>query len=116
MAREHSGGCCVTRSLYGSVTSAAIALDSAASLLTDRDGVIARLQRDTAFYTRLRRATTGVDSLARGLNAGRGTAGQLLVERGLYDHLLRATAALDSLAADVRRNPARYTKGAVRLF
>ena len=103
-------------SLYGSVTSAAIALDSAASLLNDRDGVIARLQRDTAFYTRLRRATTGVDSLVRGLNAGRGTAGQLLVERELYDRLLRATAALDSLAADVRRNPARYTKGAVRLF
>lgn len=103
-------------SLYGSVTRAAIALDSAASLLNDRDGVIARLQRDTAFYTRLRRATTGVDSLVRGLNAGKGTAGQLLVERELYDRLLKATAALDSLAADVRRNPSRYTKGAVRLF
>ena len=102
--------------LYGSVTNAAIALDSAASLLNDRDGVIARLQRDTAFYSRLRRATTGVDSLVRGLNAGRGTAGQLLVERELYDRLLRAAAALDSLAADVRRNPSRYTKGAVRLF
>ena len=102
--------------LYGSVTSAAIALDSAASLLNDRTGVIARLQRDTSFYTRLRRATTGVDSLVRGLNAGQGTAGQLLVERELYDRLLHVTAALDSLAADVRRNPSRYTKGAVRLF
>ena len=102
--------------LYGSVTSAAIALDSAASLLNDRSGVIARLQRDTSFYLRLRRATTGVDSLVRGLNAGRGTAGQLLVERELYDRLLKVTAALDSLAADVRRNPSRYTKGAVRLF
>ena len=102
--------------MYGSVTRAAIALDSAGSLLNDRDGVIARLQRDTAFYSRLRRATIGVDSLVRGLNAGRGTAGQLLVERELYDRLLRATATLDSLAADVRRNPARYTKGAVRLF
>jgi phospholipid/cholesterol/gamma-HCH transport system substrate-binding protein len=102
--------------LYGSVSSAAVALDSAASLLNDRDGVIARLQRDTAFYARLRRATVGVDSLVRGLNAGRGTAGQLLVERDLYDRLLRVTAALDSLAADVRRNPGRYTKGAVRLF
>ena len=103
-------------SLYGSVTRAAVALDSAASLLNDRGGVLARLQRDTAFYARLRRATTGVDSLVRGLNAGRGTAGQLLVERELYDRLLRVTAALDSLAADVRRNPSRYTKGAVRLF
>jgi phospholipid/cholesterol/gamma-HCH transport system substrate-binding protein len=103
-------------SLYGSVTSAAVTLDSAASLLNDRDGVIARLQRDTTFYTRLRRATMGVDSLVRGLNAGRGTAGQLLVERDLYDRLLRVTAAFDSLAADVRRNPSRYTKGAVRLF
>ncbi len=102
--------------MYGSVTRAAIALDSAGSLLNDRDGVIARLQRDTAFFSRLRRATIGVDSLVLGLNAGRGTAGQLLVERELYDRLLRATAALDSLAADVRRNPARYTKGAVRLF
>ncbi len=102
--------------LYGSVTSAAIALDSAASLLNDRSGLIARLQRDTTFHMRLRRATTGVDSLVRGLNAGRGTAGQLLVERELYDRLLKVTAALDSLAADVRRNPSRYTKGAVRLF
>ncbi len=102
--------------LYGSVTSAAIALDSAASLLNDRTGVIARLQRDTSFYRRLSRATTGVDSLVRGLNAGRGTAGQLLVERELYDRLLKVTATLDSLAADVRRNPSRYTKGAVRLF
>ncbi len=102
--------------LYGSVTRAAEALDSAASLLNDRSGVIAQLQRDTAFLTRLRRATTGVDSLVRGLNAGRGTAGQLLVERELYDRLLRVTASFDSLAADVKRNPARYTKGAVRLF
>jgi phospholipid/cholesterol/gamma-HCH transport system substrate-binding protein len=102
--------------LYASVTRAATALDSAASLLNDRNGVIARLQRDTAFYARLRRATTGVDSLVRGLNAGRGTAGQLLVERELYDRLLRVAAALDSLAADVKRNPSRYTKGAVRLF
>ena len=103
-------------SLYGSVTRAAIALDSAASLLNDRSGVIARLQRDTLFYARLRRATTGVDSLVGSLNAGRGTAGQLLIDRELYDRLLRVTAALDSLAADVRRNPSRYTKGAVRLF
>lgn len=102
--------------LYGSVTSAAIALDSAASMLNDRNGVIATLQADTALYLRLRRATTGIDSLVRGLNAGRGTAGQLLTERELYDKLLRVTAALDSLAADVRRNPSRYTKGAVRLF
>jgi phospholipid/cholesterol/gamma-HCH transport system substrate-binding protein len=102
--------------LYGSVTSAAVALDSAASMLNDRKGVIATLQADTAFYLRLRRATTGIDSLVRSLNAGRGTAGQLLTERELYDRLLRVTAALDSLAADVRRNPARYTKGAVRLF
>jgi phospholipid/cholesterol/gamma-HCH transport system substrate-binding protein len=102
--------------LYGSVTSAAVALDSAASMLNDRRGVIATLQADTAFYLRLRRATTGIDSLVRSLNAGRGTAGQLLTERELYDRLLRVTAALDSLAADVRRNPARYTKGAVRLF
>ncbi len=102
--------------LYGSVTNAAVALDSAASLLNDRDGVIARVQRDTAFYARLRRATVGVDSLVRGLNAGKGTAGQLLVERELYDRLLKVTAALDSLAADVRRNPSRYTKGAVRIF
>jgi phospholipid/cholesterol/gamma-HCH transport system substrate-binding protein len=103
-------------SLYGSVRSAAVALDSAATMINDRDGVLARLQRDTAFYSRIRRATSGVDSLVRNLNAGRGTAGQLLVDRELYDRLLRATAALDSLAADVRRNPARYTKGAVRLF
>jgi len=103
-------------SLYGSVTSAAVALDSAASMLNDRKGVIATLQSDTAFYLRLRRATTGIDSLVRGLSAGRGTAGQLLVERELYDKLLRVTAALDSLAADVRRNPSRYTKGAVRIF
>ena len=85
-------------------------------MINDRDGVLARVQRDTVFYSRLRRATVGIDSLVRGLNAGRGTAGQLLVERELYDRLLRVTAALDSLAADVRRNPSRYTKGAVRLF
>ncbi len=103
-------------SLYASIARAAVALDSAASLLNDRTGVIARLQRDTAFLTRLRGATTGVDSLVRGLNAGRGTAGQLLVERELYDRLLRVTATFDSLAADVKRNPSRYTKGAVRLF
>lgn len=103
-------------SLYGSVTSAAIALDSAASLINDREGVIATLQRDTAFSLRLRRATAGIDTLVRGLNAGKGTAGQLLTQRELYDRLLRVTAALDSLAADVRRNPSRYTKGAVRIF
>jgi phospholipid/cholesterol/gamma-HCH transport system substrate-binding protein len=103
-------------SLYGSVTRAATSLDSAARLINDRNGVIAKLQGDTVFYTRLRRATAGVDSLVSGLNAGKGTAGQLLSERELYDRLLRVTAAFDSLAQDVRRNPGRYTKGAVRLF
>lgn len=103
-------------SLYGSVTSAAVALDSAASMLNDRKGVLATLQSDTALYLRLRRVSTGIDSLVRGLNAGRGTAGQLLTERALYDKLLNVTATLDSLVADVRRNPSRYTKGAVRLF
>jgi phospholipid/cholesterol/gamma-HCH transport system substrate-binding protein len=103
-------------SLYGSVTSAAIALDSASRLVNDRSGVLAQLQRDTVLVARLRRANAGLDTLVRGLNAGKGTAGQLLVERDLYDRLLRAAAALDSLAADVKRNPARYTKGAVRLF
>jgi phospholipid/cholesterol/gamma-HCH transport system substrate-binding protein len=102
--------------LYGSVTSAARALDSAATLINDRDGVLAKVQRDTVLLARLRRATIGVDSLVRNLNAGKGTAGQLLVERDLYDRLLRVTAAFDSLAADVRKNPGRYTKGAVRLF
>jgi len=102
--------------LYGSVTSAAISLDSAASMLNDRSGVIARLQRDTTFYLRARRTTLGIDSLVRGLNAGRGTAGQLIAERELYDRLLRTTSLLDSLLTDVRRNPSRYTKGAVRLF
>ena len=103
-------------SLYGSVTSAAVALDSAASMINDRDGLLATLQRDTAFARRLRRATAGIDTLVQGLNAGKGTAGQLLTQRELYDRLLRVTAALDSLAADVRRNPSRYTKGAVRIF
>ena len=102
--------------LYGSVTRAAIALDSAATMLNDRNGVIAQVQRDTVLLVRARRATLGIDSLVRGLNAGRGTAGQLLTERDLHDRLLRVTAALDSLVADVRRNPGRYTKGAVRLF
>jgi phospholipid/cholesterol/gamma-HCH transport system substrate-binding protein len=103
-------------SLYGSVSRAAVSLDSAARLINDRSGVLAQLQRDTVFYRRLTRATAGVDTLMRGLNSGRGTAGQLLTERELYDRLLRVTAAFDSLAADVKRNPGRYTKGAVRLF
>jgi phospholipid/cholesterol/gamma-HCH transport system substrate-binding protein len=103
-------------SLYGSVARAATSLDSAARMINDRGGVIARLQRDTVFLRRLQRATAGVDSLVDGLNAGRGTAGRLLTERELYDRLLRVTAAFDSLAADVKRNPGRYTKGAVRLF
>lgn len=102
--------------LYGSVTRAAVALDSAATLLNDRNGIIAQVQRDTLLLLRARRATLGIDSLVRGLNAGRGTAGQLLTERELHDRLLRVTVALDSLVADVRRNPGRYTKGAVRLF
>ena len=103
-------------SLYGSVRGAAIMLDSAATMINDRDGVLARVQRDTALVPRVRRLTLALDSLMQGLRSGKGTAGQLLVDRELYDRLLRATAALDSLAADVRRNPARYTKGAVRIF
>lgn len=103
-------------SLYGSVKSAAVMLDSAATMINDRDGVLARTQRDTALLSRVRRVTVGLDSLVHNLNAGRGTAGQLLSDRELYDRLMHATAALDSLAADVRRNPSRYTKGAVRIF
>jgi phospholipid/cholesterol/gamma-HCH transport system substrate-binding protein len=103
-------------SVYGSVRSAAISLDSAAQLINQRDATLARLQRDTQLVARLSRSAASVDTLVRRLNAGVGTAGQLLQERELYDRLLRATAALDSLATDLKRNPSRYTRGAVKLF
>ncbi|MCU0619795.1 MAG: MlaD family protein [Gemmatimonadaceae bacterium] len=103
-------------SLYASVENAAVALDSAARLVNDRDGTLARLQRDTVFARQLARTVATLDTIARGLQAGRGTAGQLLVERELHDRLLRVTTSLDSLLADVRRNPSRYVKGAVRIF
>lgn len=102
--------------LYGSVRGAAVSLDSAARMLNAPQGTLARVQRDTALAARLSRTAATLDTITRGLQQGRGTAGQLLTQRELHDRLLALTASLDSLLADVRRNPSRYTKGAVKLF
>lgn len=103
-------------SLYGSVRGAATSLDSAARMLNSPEGTLARVQRDTALAARLSRTAATLDTLTRGLAQGRGTAGRLLTDRELHDRLLSLTVAMDSLLADVRRNPSRYTRGAVRLF
>lgn len=102
--------------LYNRLTNAVASLDSTLVAVNSNRGTMGRLLRDTTLYTNLVGIAQGADSLMGMLSNGDGFVGQLLTDQTLYEQLNKLVADLSEVLADVRRDPRRYTKGAVCVF
>lgn len=102
--------------LYYNLTHMIASVDTIASELNTGHGTAARLLHDDTLYTNLVGVTRRADSLVTMLSRGDGTAAKLFNDSQLYDQLVQAVAHLNEILADIRKNPSRYTKGAVKLF
>lgn len=99
--------------LYLRVTSAVASLDSTLVALNSGQGSLGLLLRDTTMYANLTGIASSADSLMKMLASSDGLVGKLLGDQQLYDRLNKLTTDLGSMLADVRRDPARYTKGMI---
>lgn len=99
--------------LYNRMTSAVASLDSTLVTVNSDKGSMGRLLRDTTLYTNLVGIAQGADSLMSMLSSDQGFVGKLLTDQTLYDQLNKLVADLGEVLADVRRDPRRYTKGAI---
>jgi phospholipid/cholesterol/gamma-HCH transport system substrate-binding protein len=102
--------------LYDRLTSAVASLDSTLVAVNSSRGTMGRLLRDTTLYTDLVGIAQGADSLMSMLSSGEGSVGALLTDQSLYEQLNKLVADLSEVLADVRRDPRRYTKGAICVF
>jgi phospholipid/cholesterol/gamma-HCH transport system substrate-binding protein len=101
--------------LYTQITGMIASTDSLLRSVNSTQGTLGRMLRDTVLYGNLVRMSTGADSLMRMLTSGTGTASKLLTDQTLYDQLNKLVTDLNAVLADVRRDPARYMKGAIQI-
>lgn len=99
--------------LYNRMTSAVASLDSMLLAVNSSQGSMGRLLRDTTLYANLVGIAQGADSMMSMLSNEDGFVGKLLTDQTLYDQLNKLVADLSEVLADVRRDPRRYTKGAI---
>ena len=99
--------------LYVRMTAAVASLDSVLVAVNSSEGTMGRLLRDTTLYANLVGISRGADSLMTMLSNQNGFVGQMLTDQTLYDQLNKLVTDLSAVLADVRRDPRRYTKGAI---
>ena len=81
--------------------------------MNNSQGTLGKLLRDTVLYANMSGITHGADSLIKMITTGNGLASKLLTDQTLYDQLNKLVNDLSAILADVRRDPRRYTKGAI---
>ena len=101
--------------LYTQITGMIASTDSLLQAVNSKQGTLGRMLRDTVLYANLLNMSRGADSLMRMVTNGNGTASKLLTDQTLYDQLNKLVTDLNAVLADVRRDPARYMKGAIQI-
>ena len=101
--------------LYVHITGMIASTDSLLRSVNSQQGTLGRLMRDTVLYTNMLSMSRGADSLMRMITHGNGLASKLLTDQTLYDQLNKLVTDLNAVLADVRRDPTRYTKGAIQI-
>jgi phospholipid/cholesterol/gamma-HCH transport system substrate-binding protein len=99
--------------LYNRFVSVVTSADSLVLALNNKDGTLGKLLRDDTIYTRIVSMAQAGDSLMKMLSSGQGLASRLLNDPTLYDKLNKLTTDLGAILEDVRKDPQRFTKGAV---
>lgn len=102
--------------LYLDLTQMVAQVDTLVSRINSGKGTAGKLLQDDSLYTNLVTVTARADSLVQVMSHGNGTAGKLLSDPQLYDQLVQAVQHLNEILADVKKNPKKYTKGAISIF
>ena len=102
--------------LYTGLTGMVLQVDSLMSRLNSGKGTAGKLLRDDSLYNNLVTVTARADSLVGSLRSGNGTASKLLSDTTLYNQMVESVKHLNEILTDLRKNPKRYTKGAVTIF
>ena len=101
--------------LYTQITGMIASTDSLVRAVNSSQGSLGRMMRDTVLYGNMVNISRGADSLMHMLTTGNGLAAKLLTDQTLYDQLNKLVTDLNAVLADVRRDPTRYTKGAIQI-
>jgi phospholipid/cholesterol/gamma-HCH transport system substrate-binding protein len=101
--------------LYTQITGMIASTDSLLRAVNSKQGTLGMMLRDTVLYVNLLNMSRGADSLMRMVTNGNGLASRLLTDQTLYDQLNKLVTDLNAVLADVRRDPARYMKGAIQI-
>ena len=101
--------------LYTQITGMIASTDSLLRAVNSSQGTLGRMMRDTVLYGNMVHISRGADSLMHMLTTGNGLASKLLTDQTLYDQLNKLVTDLNAVLADVRRDPTRYTKGAIQI-
>jgi hypothetical protein len=72
--------------------------------------------RDDTLYVRLTSMAASADSALRLMTQGQGFAARMLNDQALYDRLNKTLTDLSAILEDVRANPAKYTRGLIKVF
>ena len=91
-------------------------VDSLMTRLNSGQGTAGKLLRDDSLYTNLVSVTANADSLVGSLRSGNGSASKFISDTTLYNRMVEAVAHLNEILTDIRKNPKRYTKGAIKIF
>ena len=108
--------------LYDQMVSTVGNVDSLLIAMRTGDGSIGRLLRDSTMVAQGKATlnsftsiAANADSLMKSMAAGKGMAGKLLTDDAMYTSLQKLVNDFSSLIADIRKDPARYTKGLVNM-
>jgi len=101
--------------MYTQITHMLASTDSLVRSVNSTQGTLGKMLRDTVLYGNFVKISTGADSLMHMLTNGNGLASKLLTDQTLYDQLNKLVTDLNAVLADVRRDPARYMKGAIQI-
>ena len=101
--------------LYTQITNMIASTDTLVRSVNSAQGTLGKMLRDTVLYGNMVRLSTGADTLMKMLTNGNGLASKLLTDQTLYDQLNKLVTDLNAIFADVRRDPARYTKGMIQV-
>jgi phospholipid/cholesterol/gamma-HCH transport system substrate-binding protein len=102
--------------LYNRFVGVINSADSLVVSLNNPHGTVGRFLRDDSIYVHLVNMARAGDSLARMMADPNGNVGKLLTDQTLYDRINKLTTDVQAILDDVRKNPQKYTRGAICVF
>ncbi len=102
--------------LYDRMVRLTGSLDTLTRAMASSEGTLGRLMHDDTLYVRLTSIAASADSALRLMTQGQGFAARMLNDQALYDRLNKTLTDLSAILEDVRANPAKYTRGLIKVF